>query len=442
MKKHIVYDRGFTLLATTAFIGFILTLSLVAVNYTISAQKTARFIARQDNALQLAQAGIDKAIRCLNATTEESCGANNYGVNYIGETNTAVGNGTFTVSLSGSGNNRTLTSVGTTSDGVTARVKIDSTTIPDGDDGLVFTYALQVGQDGAYVANNATVNGTVYSNGNVSCGTNGRINGDAYSALSGGSITNCRVDYDAHADRILNSTVYRNAYFRTSPTDIAGTTVSGTQFANQATPTASSIPELDLEFWQTSAEAGGTNNGNLTPATGTTIGPLKIVGNLTISGDSVITLAGPLWVTGNVTIGNGATIQLSSSFGANGTVILADHPSDKATYGRITVENNANINGSGNALSHILMISTNTSTSDATPAIQLGNNAEGAIFYATNGSIRIQNNAIVKSVVGRRLYLNNNAAVTYVQSEMIGTNFSNSPGGSWRLIGDTWRQVP
>lgn len=442
MQKNFTHDRGFTLLATTAFIGFILTLSLVAVNYTITAQKTATFIARQDNALQLAQAGIDKAVRCLNATTEESCGANNYGVNYLGETNTAVGNGTFTVTISGSGNNRTLTSVGTTSEGVTARVKIDSTTIPDGDDGLVFTYALQVGQDGAYVANNATVNGTVYSNGNITCGTNGRINGDAYSALTDGSISGCRVDYDAHADRILNSDIYRNAYFRTDPSDITGTTVSGTRFPNQTTPVQSSIPELDIDFWHTSAEAGGTTNGNLSPETGTTIGPLKIVGDLTIGGDNVITLAGPIWVTGNVTIENGATIQLASSFGANGTVILADHPTDKATYGRITVSNNAIINGSGNALSHILIVSTNTSTSDSEPAIELGNNAEGAIFYATDGSIRIQNNAIVKSVVGQRLYLNNNAAVTYVQSEMIGTNFSNSPGGSWRLIGDTWRQVP
>ncbi len=442
MHKHFTNDRGFTLLATTAFIGFILTLSLVAVNYTINAQKTATFIARQDNALQLAQAGIDKAIRCLNSATEESCGANNYGVNYIGETNTAVGTGTFTVAISGTGNNRTLTSTGTTIEGVTARVKIDSTTIPDGDDGLVFTYALQVGQDGAYVANNATVNGTVYSNGAITCGANGRINGDAYSALSDGSISGCLVDYDAHADRILNSNILRNAYFRADPADITGSTVSGTRYTSQTTPAQSTIPELDLTFWQTSAEAGGTNNGNLTPANGTTIGPLKIVGNLLIEGDDVITLAGPIWVTGNITIENGATIQLASSFGANGSVILADHPTDKATYGKISVENNAIINGSGNALSHVLMVSTNTSTSDTEPAIELGNNAEGAIFYATNGSIRVQNNAVVKSVVGRRLYLNQNAAVTYVQSEMIGTNFSNSPGGSWRLIGDTWRQVP
>jgi len=109
------------------------------------------------------------------------------------------------------------------------------------------------------MANNSRVNGTIYSNGDITCqSTNAIITGDAFSTKVGGYIDACRTYFDSHADRILNGRVDRDAYFMNDPADIAGTTVAGNKISGSATPTVAPMPALNLDFWRTSAEAGGT----------------------------------------------------------------------------------------------------------------------------------------------------------------------------------------
>lgn len=431
-------ERGFALISVVLIALLVLAYGITFTKYVYTQQKTATTKKDTDNAEQVAEAGVAKAMYCLNATTGANCGGK-YGITYAGESNVTVGSGTFTTTLTGSGTTRTISSVGTSTSGKVVTIDVDATNVPQ-TDSLAFSYALQSGNGGAQIDNNATVNGTMYSGGNVTCGSGGTITGDAYVSSSLGTITGCKVGNDAHADLILSSNVVRDAYYKLNPSGILSTVVGRTKISGSATPAAVSLPTIDLNFWRVSASAGGVINGNYTAANGSTLGPVEIIGNLTTANNAVVTIKGPVWVVGNVTTGNGATFNLDPSFGSYGTMILADDQNNPSTNGKITLSNNVNINGSGDPQSHIVFTSTNTSTSDSSPALSISNNASGAVFYATAGTLELNNNAGAKALAGYRLHLNNNATVTYVQSDFSGY-FANSPSGSWAIKKSTWREI-
>jgi hypothetical protein len=287
--------------------------------------------------------------------------------------------------------------------------------------------------------NSSTASGTIYSNGSITCqSTNAVIKGDAYVASDGNTLDKCRVKFDAHAHTITNSTIDRDAYY----TSISGTTVTGTSFPGSASPATTTLPALDLADWEAQAAAGGIINGNYNPTDGSALGPKKIVGNLTLGNGVDLTVTGVIWIVGDITTNQNSSLTLDSAYGANGTWIIADDPANLATKGKITIQNGTTISGSGNSQSHLWFISTNTSTNESSPAVSVDNTAQGAIFSAHSGVVRLRNNAEVKAVTGKRLFLDQNAEVEYKSSEFIGTNFSGSPSGSWVIKSETWQEIP
>ena len=102
---------------------------------------------------------------------------------------------------------------------------------------------------------------------------------------------------------------------------------------------------------------------------------------------------------------------------------------------------NSDVTGSGDPKSHILLASTNTSLDPVDPAIDVSNNTTGAVFLATSGLLKLNNNASAKSMAAYRLHMNNLAVVTYLESEMSDMNFSNSPAGVWRVLEGSWRET-
>lgn len=239
---------------------------------------------------------------------------------------------------------------------------------------------------------------------------------------------------------MLNAEVGGDAFYKNDPTDIAGTDVTGTKYPNSSTPSSANLPSFNLSFWRESAEYGGIYNGNYTASGTVSLGPIKINGDLMLANNSIVNVNGPIWVKGNIGTGNNATFQLNADFGPYGTVILADDDANPATKGKIDIYNNTTILGSGDPKSHILFVSTNNSTNDAAPAMQVANNAAGAVFMTLNGTMKLAQNAGAKSLAGYRLYLDQNAVVTYVESDFSG-QFSNSPSNNWRQFDQTWRQV-
>ena len=88
MKHKFQHDRGYVLLVTLVASGLILITFSTLINYVSQYAKSTRRAVSTSQTLALAEAGIDKAIYEMNASGS-----------YNGETNTALGAGTFTTSI-------------------------------------------------------------------------------------------------------------------------------------------------------------------------------------------------------------------------------------------------------------------------------------------------------------------------------------------------------
>ena len=85
-----------------------------------------------------------------------------------------------------------------------------------------------------------------------------------------------------------------------------------------------------------------------------------------------------------------------------------------------------------------MFLSMDSSLNEEFAAIDVDNNAEGAIFYTVNGVIRLRNNIKIREATGHKLYLDNNAIVEY-ETGLENTNFSSGPGGSWEVV--SWQEI-
>lgn len=300
-------------------------------------------------------------------------------------------------------------------------------------DGVVFKYGTQAGQGGFVFQNNSYVMGSLYSNGNI-VGSNGAyITGDAYVAGSSGSISNMRVGYggtgDAHAHTVTGSTITGALYCQTGSSNNKACNTS------EADPEVQDLPvgDDDITSWKADATGGGLTTGDVTISSPTTLGPRKIVGNLTIN--STLTIANTLYVTGNVII-NG-TVKLASSYGSTSGIIVTD--------GYVTISNGVVFQDSGTAGSYILILSTSTCDESITTspcfahnAIEVSNNSNISIVNAQNGTVYFSNNASVKESVGNKIYLKNNVGISY-GSGLINVGFTSGPSGSWVI--DSWKET-
>jgi len=71
-------------------------------------------------------------------------------------------------------------------------------------------------------------------------------------------------------------------------------------------------------------------------------------------------------------------------------------------------------------------------------AIDLHNNADGAIFYAGNGLINLHNNVGARELVGYKINLDQNAVVTY-ETGLANVNFSSGQSGGYAIL--SWREI-
>ncbi len=166
------------------FTVVILTLVTVVFQRTSqNVQVTSRRVNDQA-AIRVAEAGIEKAVWCLN-NPGNTTDCPRTGGQYLGESNVALGGGTFTTTVSGNGSTRTVTATGalTGSGGATTkqiRAKLGTTTT-----NVAFFYGVQVGEGGIEMDNNAEIVGNVQSNGSIISENNGRVRGTVI--VSGGT---------------------------------------------------------------------------------------------------------------------------------------------------------------------------------------------------------------------------------------------------------------
>ncbi|MES3032337.1 MAG: hypothetical protein V4699_03810 [Patescibacteria group bacterium] len=311
--------------------------------------------------------------------------------------------------------------------------------------GTVFKYGTQAGQGGFVFQNNSYVTGSIYSNGDV-LGSNGAyITGDAYAAGSTGLIDDICVG-GVQTGSTCAGTPTGNAHAHTvTDSDVTGTVYCQTGSGNnkacntsEEDPVAQDLPITDSEIaqWQADATNGGTTTGNVTISTPTTLGPVKIIGNLTV--DDTLTIADTIYVTGNVIINSISggqspppSVKLNSSYGSTSGIIIAD--------GYIILNNGVIFGNSGTAGSYILLLSTSTcdasvadSPCNGINAIEVSNNSSISIVNAQQGTVYFSNNASVKEAVGKKIELKNGVGISY-GTGLINVNFTSGPSGSWSI---------
>lgn len=303
---------------------------------------------------------------------------------------------------------------------------------------ISFHYGAQTGEWGIDIQPNAKVNGNVYSNGSIrGAGNNSQITGDAWVAGTN-SIDKTQIGVDTHANIILNSNIGRDAYYQI----IENTAVNGAKYPNSPDPPAKDLPisYAQIQEWEKAAESGGVINNNYTPPNNSSLGPVKINGNLTFNHDTTITITGPVWVNGDIIGGNNITIKLQDGL-SSGFPIIADNPIDQISSGKIKLDNNV-ITQDSAAGGLLLFVSTNKSLDIDQPAIWLYNNVNKdkaqSIIFSLQGVIKVENNVKFKEISGYGLYLKNNAEIVYEQG-LINAQFSSGPSGGWKI--SEWKET-
>jgi cytoskeletal protein CcmA (bactofilin family) len=416
-------NQGYVLVLALVFLGIFSATATAYMSSITSSLQSTRLAIENAQALSLAEAGIDKAIYELNQN-----------VNYTGETNKPLGPGVYTISVSNvNANTKRLTATGYVMNSsnplatktVTALANIDPTTVS-------FRFSVQVGAGGVNMSNNATVRGNLSTDGSVTSTGNGVITGDIIAAGTTTSISGVTVQGNATASSLSNCIIRGSAYYQT----ISSCTVTGTKYPGSPIPQTQSMPISDEQIaeWEALAAEGGVIAGPYTINGYQTLGPKKIDGNLTVNGTLV--LSGVVWVKGNITFGNYATLAVSPITGNAGAILIADVPGSEALKGVVSLSNNFDAYGNGRPGSYPMILTTNSSSN----ALTLSNRSDGAILYASRGTINVNNNAEANQITAYRLVLTNNAEVEY-RSGLQNQNFFNGPGGSWTITPRTYSIV-
>lgn len=168
-------QQGQILILGIVIMAILVTVSTSLWGYTALQVKSSRQAVSQSQSLNLAEAGIDKAIYELNQDSS-----------FNGEADVALGPGEFTTTVTSiDANNKQIVSTGYIPNSVnpvsqtTVKVKVSIDL-----SNVAFNFGVQVGEGGLTMGNNSTITGNVYSNGSIS--GSGDISGDA-TVAGGGS---------------------------------------------------------------------------------------------------------------------------------------------------------------------------------------------------------------------------------------------------------------
>ncbi len=286
-----------------------------------------------------------------------------------------------------------------------------------------FFYGAQIGVGGLRMKNNSTVNGNIFSNGSVSGTTGARITGTIKVSGATNSISSVSISGDAYTQSCSQSNIAGTLYAINKEHCTYGV------FVAQSPPNQVGLPisQQNVDEWKAVAENGGSI-GSQSFSSGTRIlGPVKILGDLTVRNTAKLILTGTIWVTGNITISNSAQVILDPSYGSLSGMIISD--------GLIFLTNSSRSSGSASAGSYLMYLS--TSSSDY--AIDISNSAAADILYTNNGWIEVENSAQLRQITGYGVDLGNTATVNY-EIGLEDVSFTSGPSAGWEIT--DWKETP
>jgi hypothetical protein len=237
---------------------------------------------------------------------------------------------------------------------------------------------------------------------------------------------------DAWAHEVNNSTVAGTIYCQSASGNNKACNTSRPDPAEQPYP----LSDANIQSWKDEALEGGIQTGNLSygGADVASLGPKKIVGNLSVGAGARLNITGPLWVTGNITLSGGAIIKLDSSYSSDSGVIVSD--------GRISAGGGGQFQGSGTSGSYILVITTSgcpdIGSCSGNPAISISGGTGSVILNAQSGTIEASGGAQAKQMTAKKIIMSGGTTIRY-ESGLIDINFSDGPTGGWNV--KRWQEV-
>lgn len=314
-------------------------------------------------------------------------------------------------------------------------------------DKVSFYYGAQVGDGGMIMESGSKVIGNVFSNGSVSCPVGkAYITNSLIVAGSGNKIENMEVGDpnpltpidEARAHSCFNCLVHGVLYYVSGGTAATCSADAAAQsLPNNIAKKDLPISDAQINLWKDQASCNGNptcifiGNYNIPGGNTELLGPLKIVGDLMVNNNSVLSMTGTIYVTGDIILSQNSTVELDlGTYNSLSGIMIAD--------GQVEVQNNAVISGSGDEGSYVILLSTNSSLDENNAAIDVKNSAEGAIFYTSEGVMRLRNNMKIREATGYKVYMDQNAEIEY-ETGLSEASFTSGPGGSWAVV--SWKEI-
>lgn len=255
--------------------------------------------------------------------------------------------------------------------------------------------------------------------------------GGLTSHVGGGTyVGSVQVGGDAWANQVSGASATGTIYCQTGSNNNKSCNTSRAD----PTPTSFPISDSNIQTWKDVAVAGTVVTGNVTVGyAGATLGPEKIIGNLTVNGGGTLTLSGTLWVTGTVNVTSGANLKLASTYGGAIGMIIAD--------GIVNLAGGSST-GSGSPGSYFMVLTTSdcpASTScGGTSALTMTGGAGAIIVNAQKGTLALSGGIHVNEATANRVTVTGGSELDYV-SGLSSIYFSNGPTGSWNI--QSWKET-
>jgi hypothetical protein len=386
--------------AIIAVVFFTFLLASYAVIGSMNILRSARVERNEESAVKsrvIAQSGIEKAIWCINYEEDSACGGVS-GTAYSGETDIAIGAGTFSTTITNLSPSQKLVSASGYLAGQEVQInqilEPSATLIP-----VTLSSGIVGGDEGVEIGKDVELFADIHSNGDIECG-DVVIPYDV--SISGTSmLESCEVAGSAWAYHIKDSDIDEDAYYNT----IESSSVGGSSYSGESPIDAypQPISDSDIDSWKSDAGSATVHSGNYSLSSDGSLGPIEITGNLDISNGTILTLTGVVYVHGDITFNNSAEVHLAEAFGSNSGTIIADQ--------KIEMKNSfvAESNSFGG-----LVVFISTDTSD--PTIVFKNSAgegDAVVLFAPNGGVEFKSSSEAYQVSASSILLKNNSAITY-----------------------------
>ncbi|MFA5933329.1 MAG: choice-of-anchor R domain-containing protein [Microgenomates group bacterium] len=230
----------------------------------------------------------------------------------------------------------------------------------------------------------------------------------------------------AHAHDLQNLVVTGDAYYQSKSNVTAAHLYPG---SIDPVPTNLPVSDGNIAEWKQRAADAGVYTGDITSCR-SVLGPGKYIGNVSFTNGCNTVINDPIWITGDLSLSNNVILRLNSAYSDASGVIVTD--------GKIVMNNNTSVRGSGITGSYIMVLTTYDSRTNGQKALSVDNSTNQGILYAGNGIADISNVSHLTELTAWKVELENGVTINY-DSGLASPFFTSGPSGSYSLVKGTYQ---